>query len=478
MSFVSGSARLLESTDIALFADIERSANLADIDTPQPAFIWGTILAGEFQVGGVIRDLGVQVDIVEARRYIERAAYLDFGPAQLRMGTYYEFATLGCEYSPLLSVQYYALASQNGEAEADLALSKWYISGSDDFEKNENLAVTFAEKSARKGLPAGEFAMGYYRELGIGGVKDVDQAKRWYDSAARKGNTDAQIRLSALNQSTANALSRLDHQNHESNLVRMRTMAQSRSEGNHRISKGGPQTGSPSGVTDLRRKMTRRIVEQAAGKDDFVRSHSPPPVVMRPPRSSSFTSPSQLPSQVQRQNFIPRPASSSPAFPPSPPRQQQQQQTIYEQQPDYASMNARYQQHPSSAQRAPSPQNRSSSSAPVLLDSHLPIHRTSMPPQRIPSPLSSSQRNHNNNHSQNGITQLLRASEAQPPPAPTTSSQYSPLNESIQASSGPRQGGRNDLVIPAKKPSATYDSFSSMGVQTTTAKKQDECIIM
>ena len=39
------------------------------------------------------------------------------------------------------------LASQQGEAEADMALSKWFLCGADGaFEKDEGLAVTFADK--------------------------------------------------------------------------------------------------------------------------------------------------------------------------------------------------------------------------------------------------------------------------------------------------------------------------------------------
>lgn len=96
-------------------------------------------------------------------------------------GFSYEYATLGCLFDPLLSVQYYALASQNGEVEADMALSKWYLCGSEgNFEKDEALAFTFAEKAASRQLPSAEFALGYYREVGINGLKDIEQAKRWY----------------------------------------------------------------------------------------------------------------------------------------------------------------------------------------------------------------------------------------------------------------------------------------------------------
>ena len=117
----------------------------------------------------------------EARRHLERAAYLNFAPAQYKLGHAYEFATPPFPFDALLSVQYYSLASQQGEIEADMALSKWFLCGSEGaFEKDEVLAVTFAEKAAKKGLATAEFAMGYYCEVGIGGAKDIASAKKWY----------------------------------------------------------------------------------------------------------------------------------------------------------------------------------------------------------------------------------------------------------------------------------------------------------
>ena len=48
------------------------------------------------------------------------------------------------------------------------------------FEKDEALALTFAEKAAKKGLPAAEFAMGYYAEVGVVQPRDVGKAVYWY----------------------------------------------------------------------------------------------------------------------------------------------------------------------------------------------------------------------------------------------------------------------------------------------------------
>ncbi|GAA5962030.1 hypothetical protein JCM8115_002889 [Rhodotorula mucilaginosa] len=212
---------------------LRRAADGADLDTPQPPYVLGMLLSGEFESPGVSFDKSqIPIDLDEAKWRVERAAYLNCGPAQYKMGYAYEYATLGCLFDPLLSVQYYALASQNSEVEADMALSKWYLCGSEgNFEKNESLAVTFAEKAAARQLPAAEFALGYFYEVGIGGPIDLEKAKRWYERAASHGNTDATSRLDALKRSSQAALNRTDHDsNIERRLVRKRTQAQNRSE--------------------------------------------------------------------------------------------------------------------------------------------------------------------------------------------------------------------------------------------------------
>ncbi|GAA5878812.1 hypothetical protein JCM16303_007193 [Sporobolomyces ruberrimus] len=212
---------------------LKRAADTADLDTPQPPYILGMLLSGEFDSPSVqLNTSQIPLDLDEAKWRIERAAYLSFGPAQYKMGFSYEYATLSCLFDPLLSVQYYALASQNGEVEADMALSKWYLCGSEgNFDKNEALAVTFAEKAAARSLPSAEFALGYFREVGINGSIDLDQAKRWYQRAAGHGNDDAKKRLDALAKANPELLNRNDHEQHVDNkLVRKRTAAKMRSD--------------------------------------------------------------------------------------------------------------------------------------------------------------------------------------------------------------------------------------------------------
>jgi TPR repeat protein len=43
---------------------------------------------------------------------IEKAAYLGFAAAQYKIGWCYEYSQITCPFDPLLSVEYYSLASQ------------------------------------------------------------------------------------------------------------------------------------------------------------------------------------------------------------------------------------------------------------------------------------------------------------------------------------------------------------------------------
>lgn len=171
---------------------IHRAATLASVQVPQPAYVYGSLLLGEFS--HVTVPPHVFAPLIpphssaqqEARLHLERAAFLHFAPAQYKLGHAYEFAIAPFPFDALLSVQYYSLASQQGEMEADMALSKWFLCGAEGaFDKDENLAFTFAEKAAKKGLPSAEFAMGYYREVGVGGPKDIEAARMWYQLVSR-----------------------------------------------------------------------------------------------------------------------------------------------------------------------------------------------------------------------------------------------------------------------------------------------------
>ena len=158
-----------------------------------------------------VPDQMLPLDLTAARYHIEKAAYLGFAKAQTKMGAACELCQLGCDFDPALSVHYNALASRQGDPDADMAISKWFLCGQKDlFEKSDELAFLYAERAAQGGLPTAEFAMGYFYEIGIHVRSDLSEAKAWYTKAAGHGYAEATGRIEGIARS--NTLSKKDHQ--------------------------------------------------------------------------------------------------------------------------------------------------------------------------------------------------------------------------------------------------------------------------
>lgn len=158
-----------------------------------------------------VPDQFLPIDTNGARVNIEKAAYHGFAKAQVKMGAAYELGQLGCEFDPALSLHYNALAARQGEPEAEMAISKWFLCGHEGlFEKNDETAFTYAQRAAQSGLPTAEFALGYFYEVGIHVPVDIQEARRWYAKAAASGNKDAAGRIDSISRSKT--LSRKDHE--------------------------------------------------------------------------------------------------------------------------------------------------------------------------------------------------------------------------------------------------------------------------
>ncbi|TPX12778.1 uncharacterized protein E0L32_000955 [Thyridium curvatum] len=189
---------------------IEAAADTADDDAPQGAYVYGMLIARDLP-DIMIPEGMLQANLAVARQYIEKAAYLGFSKAQLKMGQAYELCQLGCDFNPACSLHYYGLAARQGQPEAALGVSRWFLFGYEGvFAKNEQLAYKYAEEAAEHNLATGHFAMGYYHEIGIHVQKDLREARRWYEKAAEAGNKDAIQRLESLNESKT--LSKADHE--------------------------------------------------------------------------------------------------------------------------------------------------------------------------------------------------------------------------------------------------------------------------
>ncbi|KAK3062420.1 hypothetical protein LTS18_004084, partial [Coniosporium uncinatum] len=190
---------------------LRQAASNVDENAPQGAYVLGMLQARQLpQVQ--VPEIFLPHDEEAAKVLLEKAAFLGFAKAQLKMGQAYELCELGCEFNPALSLHYNALAARQGEPEAELAISKWFLCGYQGvFEKNEQLAYQYAHRAAHAGLPTAQFAMGYYNEIGMSTPVDLQKALEWYEKAADNGNKDALGRIEGIRKSKT--LSKKDHEN-------------------------------------------------------------------------------------------------------------------------------------------------------------------------------------------------------------------------------------------------------------------------
>ncbi|KAF8558443.1 HCP-like protein [Imleria badia] len=134
-----------------------------------------------------------------AKQLYTQAAHLGYTQSQFKLGQCYEYGALTCPVDPRRSIAWYTKAAEKGYSEAELALSGWYLTGSEGvLKQSDSEAYLWARKAANKGLSKAEYAVGYYAEVGIGIKQDMDFAKRWYMRAAAQGNKRAMTRLTEM----------------------------------------------------------------------------------------------------------------------------------------------------------------------------------------------------------------------------------------------------------------------------------------
>ncbi|TPX51717.1 hypothetical protein SeLEV6574_g00095 [Synchytrium endobioticum] len=171
---------------------LKRAAAQADETTPHALHEMAALYEGrtEEASGNIMHDPGYAHDL-----YL-KAAQLGYAASQYKLGICYEYGMLGVPVDPRRSIAWYTRAAEQGDPEAELALSGWYLTGADSvLAQSDQEAYLWARKAADKGLAKAEYAVGYYTENGVGVVPDFEEARRWYLRAAGQGNKRAIQRL-------------------------------------------------------------------------------------------------------------------------------------------------------------------------------------------------------------------------------------------------------------------------------------------
>lgn len=171
---------------------LNRAAEQADEDNPHA--LHELAILHENPSGQV-----VAFDPAYAIKLYTRAAQLGYTHSQYKLGQCYEYGALSCPVDPKRSIAWYTRAAEKNHPEAELALSGWYLTGSEGvLKQSDSEAYLWARRAANKGLSKAEYAVGYYAEVGIGVKQDIEFAKRYYMRAAAQGNKRAMNRLTEM----------------------------------------------------------------------------------------------------------------------------------------------------------------------------------------------------------------------------------------------------------------------------------------
>jgi TPR repeat protein len=174
---------------------LKRAAAQADQSCPHALHELGMIYEGKNPEtnGLIIPDPNYSQEL-----YL-KAAQFGYSPSQYKLGLCYEYGLLNLPMDSRRSIAWYSKAAEQGDPEAELALSGWYLTGAENvLKQSDKEAFLWARKAANKGLAKAEYAVGYYYEYGIGVKKDLEEAKRSYLSAASQNNKRALIRLKEM----------------------------------------------------------------------------------------------------------------------------------------------------------------------------------------------------------------------------------------------------------------------------------------
>ena len=158
---------------------LKRAAERADAENPHALHELGLLYEAASPNDAIVRDEAYALSL------FQQAADLGYKFSQHKLGSVFEHGTMNCPVEPRQSIYWYSRAAAQEEHQSELALSGWYLTGSEGvLNQSDTEAYLWARKAAVAGLAMAEYAMGYFTETGIGVPANLEDAKRWYWRAA------------------------------------------------------------------------------------------------------------------------------------------------------------------------------------------------------------------------------------------------------------------------------------------------------
>jgi TPR repeat protein len=178
---------------------LQRAIPLATKSFPHPLHALAILLISDEFSEQLIADTDYALEL------LHEAARLDYVPSQVKLGELYETGKL-VEVNDAQSIYWYTKSAERGSAEAALALSSWYLTGSPNvLDQSDREAYLWARKAImcqhtdRWTMAKAYFLIGIYVEMEIGIIEEED-AMLWFQRSAALGHRGA---LEKVKRSTA-----------------------------------------------------------------------------------------------------------------------------------------------------------------------------------------------------------------------------------------------------------------------------------
>ncbi len=122
---------------------LKRAAERADAENPHALHELGLLYESAQPNDAIIRDEGYAFTL------FKKAAELGYKFSQFRLGCAYEYGLMGCPIDPRLSIMWYSRSATQEEHQSELALSGWYLTGSEGvLAQSDTEAYLWARKAA------------------------------------------------------------------------------------------------------------------------------------------------------------------------------------------------------------------------------------------------------------------------------------------------------------------------------------------
>ncbi len=131
-------------------------------------------------------------DTVRAFDWFMKSAKQNYGPAQFRIGQFYETGTNPCVRNLTKAFDWYKQAMDNGTVAAIFAIGQLYANGIDDITPDDEEAYKYYLLAAEKGFEEAMYKTGIYLYYGRGINENKEEAIEWFTKASEKGNQEAE----------------------------------------------------------------------------------------------------------------------------------------------------------------------------------------------------------------------------------------------------------------------------------------------